>query len=133
MVGRGAGFANGAAVSGLCSAVPANTPDRAVGRDVELTLDEVRKVASLSRLALDGPSLERYRGRLSSILGFMEALRRLDLEGVAPMTHPSDAGNRWDEDVARPPMARDLFMRMAPEAAAPFIKVPKVLDEGAGA
>lgn len=91
----------------------------------------VRRVAHLSRLALSEEQIESYRAQLGAVLGHIDRLRTLPLEGVEPLTHPLDATNRMDEDVPRAPLPNEVLMEMAPDAAPPFIKVPKVLG-GAG-
>lgn len=98
-----------------------------------LTAEQVRKVAKLSRLALDEAQVEQYRGRLSAVLGYMDRLRKVDLTGVEPLTHIADAVNRLDEDAPGPTLPNETLMKMAPEVMEPFIRVPKVLDEGGGA
>lgn len=98
-----------------------------------LTAEQVRKVAKLSRLALDEAQVEQYRGRLSAVLGYMDRLRKVDLTGVDPLTHIADVVNRLDEDAPGPTLPNETLMKMAPEVMEPFIRVPKVLDEGGGA
>lgn len=98
-----------------------------------LSADEVRKVARLARLALSAEQVETYRAQLSGILSHMERLKELDLASVEPLSNVADAVNRLDEDVPGPTLGNDVLMKMAPEAAAPFLKVPKVIEEGGGA
>lgn len=108
----------------------------------ELSADAVRKVARLARLALTDEQVTRYAGQMGGVLGYIERLKELDLEGVEPMTGPVDARNRMDEDVAsgeRGEVSTRLgptdVTRMAPEGGdrlAPFISVPKVLGEESG-
>jgi aspartyl-tRNA(Asn)/glutamyl-tRNA(Gln) amidotransferase subunit C len=98
-----------------------------------LTPDEVRKVARLSRLALSDEQVERYRTQLSAVLGYMDRLRQVDLTGVEPMAHAGEAVSRLADDTPGPTLATGAFMSMAPEKWPPFIKVPKVIDEGGGA
>jgi aspartyl-tRNA(Asn)/glutamyl-tRNA(Gln) amidotransferase subunit C len=98
-----------------------------------LTADEVRKVAKLARLALSDDQIELYRSQLSAILSYVERLRQVDLTGVEPFAHPSEATNRLDEDIPGKTLPTETLMKMAPSTLAPFIKVPKVIDEGGGA
>ncbi len=90
-------------------------------------------MSRLARLELDEATIERLGGELGSMLGSFERLRELDLSGVDPMAHPLDARNRLDEDVARPPLANEVLMGMAPESAPPYLKVPRVLPGQSGA
>ena len=56
----------------------------------QLTPDDVRKVARLSRLAVPEADIERYREELGAVLGYIGSLRELDLSGVEPLTHVGD-------------------------------------------
>lgn len=98
-----------------------------------LTPDEVARVAALSRLALSPAQLEQYRAQLSGVLAHMDQLRALDLTGVEPLTNPLDAVNRMDDDKPRDPLPTRALMDMAPAAAPPFVKVPKVIGGGESA
>jgi aspartyl-tRNA(Asn)/glutamyl-tRNA(Gln) amidotransferase subunit C len=98
-----------------------------------LSADDVRKVARLSRLAPSDQEVELYRGHLSAILGYVERLRRLDLKDVEPLTHLSEAGNRLDEDTPGPTLPTGALMSMAPDKLPPFVRVPKVIDDGGAA
>ncbi|HZW11249.1 MAG TPA: Asp-tRNA(Asn)/Glu-tRNA(Gln) amidotransferase subunit GatC [Phycisphaerales bacterium] len=99
----------------------------------QLTPADVRKVASLSRLAIPDDQIERYRAELAAVLGYVERLRELDLSGIEPLTHVGDEDNRLDDDVPGPTLPNAVAMGLAPEPHAPFYGVPKVLGEGGGA
>ena len=101
-----------------------------------LSENDVRKVARLARLAISDAQVREYRGQLAAVLGLMERLREVDVEGVEPMSHPSDRVNRLDQDEPREPattLSTEALMAMAPEKMEPFVKVPKVIGEGGGA
>ncbi len=98
-----------------------------------LSAAEVRKVAQLSRLALTDEQVELYRAQLSSILGYVDRLRALDLAGVEPLSHVSEATNRLDADEPGATLPTDTLMSMAPATLPPFIRVPKVIDDGGAA
>lgn len=98
-----------------------------------LTDAEVRKIATLARLALTDEQVAAYRESLGAVLGYMQILKRLDLAGVEPMTHPTDATNRLDDDTPGPTLTTEQFMQIAPATMPPFLKVPKVLGGDASA
>ena len=100
---------------------------------MELSADEVRKVARLARLAVGEGDVEKYRAQLGAVLGYVERLKEVDLVGVEPLTHVSEGVNRLDADEPGPTLANEVLMKMAPVVMPPFVKVPKVLDEGGGA
>ncbi len=99
----------------------------------QLTLDEVAKVAKLSRLSITPDRASAYQGQLSAILGYVKQLQTIDLTGVEPMTSPLDMGSRLRDDTPGPTLPNDQFMSITPEPAAPFFAVPKVLGDGGSA
>jgi aspartyl-tRNA(Asn)/glutamyl-tRNA(Gln) amidotransferase subunit C len=96
-----------------------------------LSAEHVRRIARLARLAIPDERIERYRSDLAAVLGYADRLRALPLEGVEPMASPIDAPARLDDDVPGPSLPTAVLMEMAPETAGPFVKVPKVIGEGA--
>ena len=100
---------------------------------VPLSPDEVLKIARLARLDLPPERVEAMRTQLESVLGYVDRLRELDLTGVEPLTNIADAVNRLDPDIPGPTLSNETLMKMAPDAAPPFLKVPKVLDDTASA
>lgn len=98
-----------------------------------LSAEDVRRVARLARLAVDESRIEGYRAELSAVLGYVERIRSLNLEGVEPLAHVGAGENRLDVDSPRETLAGEALMRMAPGTMPPYIKVPKVLGEGGGA
>lgn len=97
--------------------------------DEQLSLQDVRRVAALSRLALSDDELERSRVQLAAVLGHMRSLRELDLSSVEPLANPGDPVDRWDADEPGAVLPTSAFMAIAPAADPPFLRVPKVLGE----
>lgn len=108
-----------------------------------LSDDDVRKVARLSKLSVADADLDRERTRLEAVLGYVERLRELDLEGVEPMARASDEPARLREDTPGDPLNSDALATLAPDVfehqsvdgegdaqTERFIRVPKVLGEG---
>lgn len=114
-------------------------PDRAMPRtdpapQPPLSPDEIRQVARLARLEPDETSLERIGRELGGILDHIRTLQTLELDAVEPLTHVGDTENRWDEeDAPAQTLAREAFMKMAPQAKDPFLRVPRVLGDASGA
>jgi len=94
------------------------------------TLDDVARVARLSRLALDDAGLAAAQADLTAILGHVATLSSLDVEGVEPMARPHDQVNRLAEDEPGPTLDRQVLLALAPEVEGDYIAVPKVLGEG---
>ena len=67
----------------------------------------VRKVAKLARLREDESRLEPLAREISSILGWIEQLNEVDVEGVEPMASAVAARLPMREDVVIEDVGRD--------------------------
>jgi len=85
---------------------------------------DVLHVARLARLRLDQDEVGRMREQLSTILGHVQELSKLDLGAVAPTAHALDVANSVRPDVSRPSWPRDEVLREAPDPADGGFRVP---------
>ncbi len=90
--------------------------------------DTVHRVASLSRIALKDGEAERMTGELNAILGFVEQLSEVDVEGVEPMTSVRPMAMRRREDSITDGHKADDIMKNAPASEDHFFLVPKVVE-----
>jgi len=88
----------------------------------------VRRVAKLARIRVTEEEAERLAGELSAILGFVDELAAVDVEGVEPMTAVVDSALRQRDDVVSDGGRRDAILANAPEADDGFFLVPKVVE-----
>jgi aspartyl-tRNA(Asn)/glutamyl-tRNA(Gln) amidotransferase subunit C len=86
--------------------------------------EQVLHVARLARLRLSDEEVTTMAGELSSILGHIEKLGELDLDGVAPTTHVVDVGNALRADEPRPSLPRDVVLEQAPDSDGEGFRVP---------
>jgi aspartyl-tRNA(Asn)/glutamyl-tRNA(Gln) amidotransferase subunit C len=97
----------------------------------DLTARHVQRLAALARVDVPPEELEAVRADLEKVLAYVDRLRRLDLEGVEPLTHVGDALARPVADEPGPALPVETALGLAPQRDGEFIKVPKVLgDEG---
>jgi aspartyl-tRNA(Asn)/glutamyl-tRNA(Gln) amidotransferase subunit C len=80
-----------------------------------LDRDQVLHVARLARLELSADEVDRMAGELSKVLDHIEAIRELDLEGVAPTSHVIDVTNVLRADEPEPSLPREVILAAAPE------------------
>lgn len=90
--------------------------------------ETARKVAHLARIRVEEGDLDRLAGELSHILGFMEQLNEVDIEGVEPMTSVSPMALKRREDVVNDGGYPDKILSNAPDAREGFFAVPKVVE-----
>lgn len=95
-----------------------------------ITEADVRHVAMLARLALTDEQVGSLTAELSSLLGHIDDLRQLDLEGVEPTAHPLAMTNRMREDVVVPGLAREDALRNAPDTDGIAFVVPAITGGG---
>lgn len=93
----------------------------------KITLEDVRHVARLSRLALDEDRMRKFAVQLETILGYVDKLGALDVSGVEPMSHALPIHNVLREDVIEPSLPLEKVLQNAPDVEGPFFKVPKVI------
>lgn len=97
------------------------------GAGARITIEQVRHVARLSRLAIDDERAARYAGQLESILGYVAQIGEVDVTGVEPMAHALPIKNVLRDDVVAGALSLDQVLQNAPETDGPFFKVPKVI------
>lgn len=89
---------------------------------------DIRYVANLARLRLT-PEEEKHLGtQLGDILGYVEQLRSVNVDGVEPMAHAFPIVNVFRPDEARPGLAQEDALRNAPLKSNGLIIVPKIVE-----
>jgi len=86
----------------------------------------VRHVARLARLRLDDAEEAVMREELSGILGHIDAIRAMDLDGVAPTTHVIALENVLRPDVPGPSLPREEALREAGDVVDGSFGVPRM-------
>ena len=95
---------------------------------MSVDLDTVKRVAKLARIAVDDNRAEKMQEELNVILGFVEQLNEVDVEGVEPMTSVVDMQMRKRDDEITSGDQADLITMNAPASEDNFFMVPKVLE-----
>jgi len=90
--------------------------------------DTARRVAHLARIKVEEDQLENLAGELSGILGFMEQLNEVDVEGVEPMTSVSPMELKRRDDVETDGNMQTQILSNAPDSREGFFAVPKVME-----
>ena len=88
----------------------------------------VRRVARLARIAEPEARLEPLAGELNAILGWIEQLDEVDVEGVEPMTTSVAVRLPLREDVVSDGGDAARVLANAPRSAEGFFVVPKVVE-----
>ena len=98
-----------------------------MSEDKKISIEQVRHVAKLSRLAIDEERTRRFAGQLESILEYVAQISEVDVSGVEPMAHALPLKNVLREDVVVSALPVENVLQNAPETDGAFFKVPKVI------
>ena len=95
---------------------------------MSVDIDTVKRVARLARIAVSEEDAGRMTGELNTILGFVEQLSEVNVDGVEPMTSviPMEMKKRQDA-VTDGDKAVDVIAN-APATEENFFLVPKVVE-----
>ncbi len=94
-----------------------------------VSVRDVEQVARLAKLEFSPEEKERLTYQLNTILEYMDQLNRLDTSNVEPLSHVTDTGNAFREDVRRPGLSTDEALQNAPDRTEEFFRVPKVIGD----
>lgn len=95
---------------------------------MSVTKDDVSKVARLSRIAVPEDRLDALAGELNGILGWIDQLNEVDVEGVEPMTSVVEVGLPMREDKITDGNKPDQVLANAPKSEDGFFVVPKAVE-----
>ena len=95
---------------------------------MRVSLEDVRKVAQLARLALASEEEVQLIGDLNQILDYVAALDELDTAGVAPTSHVLPLSNVFREDEVTPSLPQAEALANAPSSGHGHFRVPKVIE-----
>jgi aspartyl-tRNA(Asn)/glutamyl-tRNA(Gln) amidotransferase subunit C len=90
--------------------------------------DTVRRIARLARLALEEERVEPMMNELNNILAWVEQLKEVDIDDVAPLTSVVAQKLKMRDDVVTEGGNADALMSNAPLSEDNFFVVPKVLE-----
>lgn len=66
---------------------------------MKISIDQVKKVASLANLSLNGEEIKKYSAQLSKVLDYIDLLEKVDTSMVEPTFNVTDHENVMAEDV----------------------------------
>jgi aspartyl-tRNA(Asn)/glutamyl-tRNA(Gln) amidotransferase subunit C len=98
---------------------------------MNLSREDVLRVAELAHLELTDAEIETFRSQLDAILSYIDQLKQLDISQVEPMAqvlHPQADEPRLRDDAVRPSDVAEKILQQAPEALRPYFRVPRVIE-----
>jgi aspartyl-tRNA(Asn)/glutamyl-tRNA(Gln) amidotransferase subunit C len=95
-----------------------------------ITIEEVRETALLARLELSDEELHRLTRELDAILGYMQQLAEVNVDGVEPTTHAVPLELALRDDLLGPHLDLEQALADAPRRQDGFFEVPKIIETG---
>ncbi len=95
---------------------------------MSLSLDDVKRIAHLARIAIDDIEAAAVLKQLSGIFALIEQMQAVDTTGIEPMSHAQDVVLRLRDDAVTEFDQRELFQSIAPKKEAGLYLVPKVIE-----
>ena len=96
---------------------------------MKISEQDIKTVASLSRLRIREEEAEDIIFQLNKILTYVENLQAIDTTNIEPTTYALPMQNVFREDKVKPSLARELALSNAPLKEDGYFKVPRVLEE----
>lgn len=85
-------------------------------------------VAKLARIKVEDDALPALAEEFNTILGFIEQLNEVDVEGVEPMVSVTPMRLKRREDAVTDGSMPEKVLSNAPDAREGFFAVPKVVE-----
>lgn len=91
---------------------------------------EVQHVAQLARLGLNGKEVKEMQKTLSSILDYIEKLKKVDISGVDLYISSGNLKNvmREDRGDGEPKIDNKKLLELTPEKKGGYVKVKQILS-----
>jgi len=93
-----------------------------------LTLDDVKRVAHLARVAVDEAEARAVLSQINDVFKLIAEMQAVDTRGVEPMSHALDVVQRLREDSITEADQHTLFQSVAPQVEGDLYLVPKVIE-----
>ncbi|MEP1355270.1 MAG: Asp-tRNA(Asn)/Glu-tRNA(Gln) amidotransferase subunit GatC [Tateyamaria sp.] len=95
-----------------------------------MSIDEstAARVAKLARIKVEPERLPALAAEFNTILGFIEQLSEVDVDGVEPMTSVTPQRLKRREDIVTDGSQQEAVLSNAPDAREGFFAVPKVVE-----
>lgn len=95
---------------------------------MSIDLKTAANVAKLARIKVEDDALPALADEFNTILGFIEQLNEVDVDGVEPMTSVTPQRLKRREDVVTDGNMPEKILTNAPDAREGFFAVPKVVE-----
>lgn len=95
---------------------------------MSIDIKNIDHIADLARLEFDNEDKDKIGVELKVILGYVEKLKEVDIDGIEPTIQVFDMQNEFREDVIKPSLDRNTTLMNVSEKKNGCFSVPKVVE-----
>jgi aspartyl-tRNA(Asn)/glutamyl-tRNA(Gln) amidotransferase subunit C len=89
---------------------------------------DIKYIAHLARVSLTPAEEEQFGAQLAGILGYIEKLKQLDVNGIEPTAHAVPLVNVARADIVHASLSNEEALQNAPAKANGLFMVPKIVE-----
>lgn len=89
---------------------------------------DIGYTAKLARIELTDAEQKEYGAQLANVLQYVEKLKELNVDDVAPTAHPVPLTNVFRKDEVQESISTEEALRNAPAQAKQLFLVPKIVE-----
>lgn len=89
---------------------------------------DVGYISELARLELTEDEKSLFQAQLDNIVGYMDKINSVNVDGVEPMMHGMTLVNVMREDEIQPSMEREEALANAPKRIGDEFLLPKIVE-----
>jgi aspartyl-tRNA(Asn)/glutamyl-tRNA(Gln) amidotransferase subunit C len=95
---------------------------------MSINKDTINQVAHLARIALELTELDIFSQQLKDVIGFIDTLKKLDIQEIEPTSHILPVKNISRNDEPKDSLSADTALQSAPNRQGDFFGVPQVIE-----
>jgi aspartyl-tRNA(Asn)/glutamyl-tRNA(Gln) amidotransferase subunit C len=95
---------------------------------MSINKDTIKKISKLARISVTNEETDRLEKDLNSILKFVEQLKELNTDKIAPIASVSDQSLTMNQDEIKKINEKEEILKNAPEKNSNYYIVPKVIE-----
>lgn len=96
---------------------------------VKISKDLIDNLSKLAKINLTKEQEEKYAGEFSSVMGYMEEIKNLDVENISETARVTDEGNVLREDKIIPSLSQEQALKNSKNIHNGYFLVPQILKE----
>ena len=95
---------------------------------MSINKDTIKKISKLARISVTKEETDRLEKDLNSIIKFVEQLKELNTDKIAPIASVSDQSLTMNKDEIKKINEKEEILKNAPEKNSNYYIVPKVIE-----